>query len=120
MRRIIVSSLFFLVCSFCFGQFSKKPTWKDEFSGTGSLNKDMWKLRVSKESSQLTTYTDDVRNVFLKGGKLHIKLFKSNNPDALYPSGEVQTNKKYWFKKGKIVIKAKAPKSPGVWPKQIS
>lgn len=116
MRRIIVCSLFFLMGSFCFGQFSKKPTWKDEFTGNGSLNKEMWKLRVSSESSQLTTYTDDIRNVFIKGGKLHIKLFKSNDKEALYPSGEVQTSKKFWFKKGKIEIRAKVPKSPGVWP----
>ena len=56
----------------CYAQFSKKPTWKDEFSGNGPLNKEMWKLRVSKESSQLTTYTDNEQNVYLKGGKLHI------------------------------------------------
>ena len=116
MIRIIVTFFIFVVCVSCSGQFSKLPTWKDEFSGKGSLNKEIWKLRVYKDSSLLSCFTEDERNVFIKGGKLHIKLLKSNNPEALYPSGEVMTNKKYWFKKGKIVIKAKAPKSPGVWP----
>lgn len=116
MRKSILLFLLFICSSLCFAQFSKEPTWKDEFSGKGPLNKEMWKLRVSKESSQLTTYTDNEQNVYLKGGKLHIKLFKSNDKEALYPSGEVQASKKYWFKKGKIEIRAKAPKSPGVWP----
>ena len=72
MRKSILLFLLFICSSLCFAQFSKKPTWKDEFSGKGPLNKEMWKLRVSKESSQLTTYTDNEQNVYLKGGKWHI------------------------------------------------
>ena len=67
MRKSILLFLLLICSSLCFAQFSKKPTWKDEFSGKGPLNKEMWKLRVSKESYQLTIYTDNEQNVYLKG-----------------------------------------------------
>lgn len=107
---------FFLYSVFpTMAQFSEKPTWRDEFKGN-NLNTEIWKRSVSEPGVQLSGYCDDEANVFVKSGKLHLKLIKVDDIQKPYRSGRVETRKRYGIGYGKLEIRAKAETGKGVWP----
>lgn len=96
-------------------QFVVNPTWQDNFRGR-KLNAKIWRRSVTNPGEQLSGYSADEENVFLKRGKLHLKLIKVNGEQKPYRSGRIETNKEYSVNYGKLVIRAKAEVSKGVWP----
>ena len=96
--------------------FSKKAKWKDEFSGKGAPNSQMWTRSVTKPGEQLSAYQDADLNAYVKNGKLHLRILKTDNKAMPYTAGRLIINKDFHFKKGKLVVRAKAPLSKGVWP----
>lgn len=100
-----------------YSQFTRKPTWRDEFKKNGIVDKSIWTPSKTQPSErQLSGYCDSDSNIYVKDGCLHLRLFKSLDTIKPYKAGRIIANKEYRFNKGKIVIRAKAPLSKGVWP----
>lgn len=115
-KRISILIFLFLYCISVFSQFRKKTVWRDEFSGNGSVNSAIWTCSVTKPSEkQLSGYCNSDSNVYVKDGNLHLRVYKSSDELKPYKAGRVIANKKYRFTKGKIVVRAKAPVSKGLW-----
>lgn len=113
-----VSGLLFLSLVGCSvsSKFVNKPTWREEFYGSGSPNKAMWTRSVSElNDTYLSVFCDEDSNAYVKNGKLHLRVFKTNDPKKPYKAGRVIIKKDFNFKKGRLVIKAKAPVSRGLW-----
>lgn len=98
-----------------FAQFHKSPLWSDDFRGKGKPNEVMWTRSVTNPDEQLSGYCDNDSNAYLKRGKLHLRITKSSDSRKPYKAGRVIVNKAYHFKKGKLVVRAKAPISAGTW-----
>lgn len=64
----------------------------------------------------MSGYRDEDENAYLKGGKLHLRVMKTDNLDMPYTAGRVIVVNDFHFKKGKLVVRAKAPTSAGLWP----
>ena len=96
-------------------QFHKKPLWRDEFNGKGTPNTAMWNRSITKPGAQLSAYCDDDSNAYLKSGKLHLRLMKTDDKEIPYKSGRLIVKKEYHFTKGRLVVRAKAPVSAGTW-----
>ena len=99
-------------------QYVNRATWKDEFSRKGRPNALMWTRSVTSSGidGQLSGYCDEDDNAYIKNGMLHLRVYKTNNPNILYKAGRVVLNNDFTFKKGKLVVRAKAPLSFGLWP----
>lgn len=120
MKRII-SFLFVLFPFFLSGcstpsLYVRRATWKDNFSRKGSPKVEMWTRSVTKPGVQLSGYRDEDENAYVKNGKLHLRVIKTNDPDMPYSAGRVIIGKNFHFKRGKLVVRAKAPTTPGLWP----
>jgi beta-glucanase (GH16 family) len=76
----------------------------------------MWSRSITKSDKQLSAYCNSIENAYIKKGKLHLRVYKNDDHNMPYKAGRVIANNKYWFKKGKIEIRAKAPMSSGLWP----
>lgn len=115
---VIASLITALLLSSCStsSQFANSPTWKDEFNHKGSPKANMWTRSVTSLGEQLSAYRDDDANAYVKDGYLHLKIIKTNDKNLPYTAGRVITNSQYHFKKGKLVVRAKAPNIKGVWP----
>lgn len=116
--RIVVFAalaLFFVRCSTS-SLYVSRATWKDEFQSNGTPNSKMWARSVTKPGSQLSVYCDDDSNAYVKNGMLHLRVFKTDDPNLPYKAGRVIVGKDFHFKKGKLVVRAKAPTFKGLWP----
>lgn len=93
--------------------------WHDEFNGT-SLNKQIWSYDPHEPgwtNNELQEYTTSRKNVFVKGGNLHLKAIKEErNHVPYYTSGKVKTQNKEDFLYGRVVVRAKVPEGQGLWP----
>lgn len=96
--------------------YVRHATWKDEFRSKGTPNLKMWKKSVTKPGSQLSAYRDEDANAYIKNGKLRLRVYKTKDAEMPYKAGRVIANKDFHFKKGKLVVRAKAPTTPGLWP----
>lgn len=97
-------------------RFAKRATWKDEFSGKGSPNATIWARSVTTPGDQLSGYCDSDSNAYVKNGYLHLRVYNTGDNAFPYKAGRVIVNEGYQFKKGKLVVRAKAPLSAGLWP----
>lgn len=119
--RIIKAFIFCLFTLLLLGcstpsQYARRATWKDEFRIKGAPNSLMWSRSVTKPGEQLSAYSDDDRNAFVKDGMLHLKVYKTDDLEMPYKAGRVIVGREYHFKKGKLLVRAKAPTTPGLWP----
>ena len=119
--KIIRIFLYILFILFVFGcsvssQYVSRATWKDNFSRKGSPDVKMWTRSVTEPGVQLSGYRDEDKNVYVKNGKLHLRVIKTDDPDMLYTAGRVIVGKDFHFKKGRLVVRAKAPTTAGLWP----
>lgn len=93
--------------------------WHDEFNGT-SLNKKIWSYDPHEPgwtNNELQEYTTSKKNVFVKGGNLHLKAIKEErNHVPYYTSGKVKSQNKEDFLYGRVVVRAKVPEGQGLWP----
>ena len=111
-----VLSLFSLVGCSMSSEFVRRPTWREEFNVNGSPNKAMWTRSVSELSdTYLSVFCDEDSNAYIKDGKLHLRVYKTDNPQKPYKAGRVIINKDFNFKKGRLVVRAKAPVTRGLW-----
>lgn len=119
--RIIKTFIFLLFAFLLFGclnssLYVERATWKDEFRSNGTPNSQMWSRSVTKPGSQLSGYCDTDSNAYIKDDMLHLCVYKTDDPNVPYKAGRIIINKDYNFKKGKLVVRAKAPTSAGLWP----
>ena len=101
------------------------PVWQDEFEGDG-LNLDKWnieKWQAGAFNEEEQAYTDEIDNIYLADGKLHIRALRETyDPDengivdALYTSGRISTKYKGDWKYAKVEVKAQLPLGEGTWP----
>lgn len=118
LKFFFVLILSLLMCESCCSSsiYERKATWKDEFRGHGSPDSIIWTRSVTNPKDQLSAYCNSDSNAYVKDGMLHLRIFKSNDPERPYKAGRVIANKNFHFKKGKLEVRAKAPLSKGVWP----
>lgn len=76
----------------------------------------MWTRSVTRPGDQLSAYQDADSNAYVKNGKLHLRILKTENGSTPYTAGRLIINKEFHFKKGRLVVRAKAPLSKGAWP----
>lgn len=117
MRHLLILVLLHVMLPFCYSQFKSKPLWHDEFDKDGIPNKKMWAYSTTKPGTQKSGYCNDIKNAYVKDGLLHLHLYKDDK-DSLFPykSGRLIARTAYKVNNGKLVIRAKAPAQPGVWP----
>jgi len=92
--------------------------WSDEFDYEGKPNPtkwsyDLWPARKVNDEDQ--TYTDSLKNVYVKDGKLNITAYKEDYNDAKYTSGRIHSQGKGDFLYGRAEVRAKIPKGRGTW-----
>jgi len=96
--------------------FSKRPDWIEDFRGKGKPSENNWTFYKGTFKGYSEYYTDSVENVFLKGGKLHIRAIANRKDNRICSSGRIHTLGKVSFLYGKIEIKAKIPIGKGIFP----
>jgi beta-glucanase (GH16 family) len=94
--------------------------WGDEFSGT-SLNVNDWNYEIGNGSggwgnNELEYYTNSTKNAFVSNGNLIIEARKESISGFNYSSARLTTANKKSFTYGRIDIRAKLPKTKGIWP----
>lgn len=96
--------------------YVRRATWKDNFNRRGAPNKNMWSRSVTKPGDQLSAYRDEDENAYVKNGMLHLCVYKTDDQKIPYKAGRVIIRKDFHFKRGKLVVRAKAPITAGLWP----
>lgn len=96
-------------------QYVRRSSWKDEFRREGSPNAKLWSRSITKPKSQLSAYCDEDSCAYVRNGMLHLRVYKTDDLEIPYKAGRVIVNKGFRFKKGKLVVRAKAPTTPGLW-----
>ncbi|HEU5054552.1 MAG TPA: family 16 glycosylhydrolase [Hanamia sp.] len=91
--------------------------WSDEFNGS-AVNTDNWNFETGGGgwgNNELENYTNSTKNAFItNGGYLVIEARKED--DGTYTSARMQTKGKREFTYGRMDIRAKLPKTKGLWP----
>lgn len=92
--------------------------WSDEFNGH-TINTDSWSYDLGGEgwgNNELENYTDRPQNAFVSDGHLVIEARAENYQGNQYTSARMITKNKKVFKYGRVDIRAKLPKTKGIWP----
>src|SRR5690242_4861518 len=91
--------------------------WGDEFNGS-AVNTDNWNFETGGGgwgNNELENYTNSTKNAYVtNGGYLIIEARKED--DGSYTSARMQTKGKREFTYGRMDIRAKLPKTKGLWP----
>jgi beta-glucanase (GH16 family) len=92
-------------------------TWSDEFNGP-TLNTNVWNYETGGGgwgNNELENYTNTTKNAYIThGGYLVIEARQES--DGTYTSARLQTMGKKEFTYGRMDIRAKLPKTKGLWP----
>lgn len=94
--------------------------WSDEFSGS-ALDENVWNYETGNGSggwgnNELEYYTNSTKNSFVSNGNLIIEVRKETIGSFNYSSARLTTQNKKTFKYGRVDIRAKLPKTKGIWP----
>jgi len=93
--------------------------WSDEFDGN-TVNESNWTFEKGNNNgwgnNELENYTDRPQNAFVSKGNLIIEARKEALSNLNYTSARMITKQKRVFKFGRIDIRAKLPKTKGIWP----
>lgn len=94
--------------------------WSDEFSGS-ALDENVWNYETGNGSggwgnNELEYYTNSTKNSFVSNGNLIIEARKETIGSFNYSSARLTTQNKKTFKYGRVDIRAKLPKTKGIWP----
>lgn len=94
--------------------------WSDEFNGS-SLNTNDWNYEIGNGSggwgnNELEYYTNSTNNAFVSNGNLIIEARKESIGGFSYSSARLTTANKKFFTYGRVDIRAKLPKTKGIWP----
>jgi hypothetical protein len=96
-----------------------KVIWSDEFNIDGAPDSNKWALQLwapGRVNNELQSYTDRPENVIVEGGVLKIKAVREKYGTGDFTSARLESNGKFDFTYGKIVIRAKVPTGVGTWP----
>jgi len=98
----------------------KTLVWTDEFNGN-TLNTSDWNYEIGNGSggwgnNELEYYTNSTKNVFVSNGNLIIEARKETIGNFNYSSARLTTANKKFFTYGRVDIRAKLPKTKGIWP----
>ncbi len=118
MKFKFISFLFLLLPSLVVAQeFSRRPSWRQEFSGWGTKELVGWDFFLGIASPrEQEYYTDSIGNVFIKNGKLHIRATADPRRGMVCSSGRVSTINHKVFLYGKLEVRAKVPLGKGIFP----
>ncbi|MCC6426539.1 MAG: glycoside hydrolase family 16 protein [Phycisphaerales bacterium] len=91
------------------------PTWSDEFSGT-TLDGSKWRAENAAlvKNNELQYYHPS--HVTLANGMMTIKSTDTPMGGRPYTSGLIETKGRFAQKFGRIEMRAKLPKTKGIWP----
>ena len=92
--------------------------WEDEFNGN-TVNTDNWSYEQGGNgwgNNELVNYTSRSQNSFVSNGNLIIEARAENFQGNQYTSARMITKNKKIFKYGRVDIRAKLPKTKGIWP----
>ena len=93
--------------------------WSDEFNIDGAPDNNKWTLQLwapGRVNNELQSYTNRPENVIIEGGILKIKAIREKYGSGDFTSARLESNGKFDFTYGKIVIRAKVPTGVGTWP----
>lgn len=93
--------------------------WSDEFNTDGAPDSNKWTLQIwdpGRVNNELQSYTNRPKNVIVEGGVLKIKAIREKYGNGDFTSARLESNGKFDFTYGKIVIRAKVPTGVGTWP----
>ncbi|MCE2958099.1 MAG: family 16 glycosylhydrolase [Bacteroidota bacterium] len=98
--------------------------WSDEFSGTGSLNSNLWFHQTqlpaggSWFNGELQHYTNRLVNSSIGNGLLKITAKRENFTDQGQTKQftSARLNSKFAFTYGRVDVRAKLPSGAGTWP----
>lgn len=95
-----------------------KLIWQDEFSVDGKPDPSKWDFAPRKKADWACYCTDNTATAVVKSGNLILKGILSNDATdtATYQTGCIQTRDKFFFKYGKLKVRAKLSKGQGSWP----
>jgi beta-glucanase (GH16 family) len=96
-------------------------TWADEFNVDGAPDPAKWGYDLGTGSggwgnNELQYYTSRPENAVVQGGVLKIKAIKENFSGSIYTSARILSKDKFFFKYGKVEVRAKIPAGVGTWP----
>jgi beta-glucanase (GH16 family) len=92
--------------------------WNEDFSGK-TLNSAVWTNETGGGgwgNNELQNYTNNSNNTFLSGGFLIIEARKELSGGRNFSSARIISKDKKTFTWGRMDIRAKLPKSKGIWP----
>lgn len=84
-----------------------------------TLNKNIWNIENAGNgfgNNEWQFYTNQEKNIQIINNQLVITAYKENYEHRYFTSGKITTKGKFFFKYGRIDIKAKLPKGKGLWP----
>lgn len=95
--------------------------WSDEFDTPGAPDPAKWGYDIGTGSNgwgnnELEYYTSRPDNAIVSNGTLKIIAKKESYNGSAYTSARLLTNNKFYFKYGRIEIRAKLPAGKGTWP----
>ncbi|OOG68724.1 glycoside hydrolase family 16 protein [Flavobacterium sp. A45] len=96
-----------------------KLIWADEFNTDGAPDPTKWNFQIWNPgyvNNELQSYTNRPENIIVEGGVLKIKAIREKYGNGDFTSGRIESNGKFDFTYGKIVIRAKVPTGVGTWP----
>lgn len=96
-----------------------KLVWSDEFNTDGAPDATKWTFQIwdpGHVNDELQSYTNRPENTIVEGGVLKIKAIRENYGKGNFTSGRLESNGKFDFTYGKVVIRAKVPTGVGTWP----
>lgn len=95
-----------------------KLMWQDNFSKNGIPDTAKWSFTGRGRSAWKCYCFDSETTTIVKDGKLLLSGIKSNDKSdtATYHTGCISTEGKFFFKYGKLVVRAKLPQAQGSWP----
>lgn len=91
----------------------KTLVWRDEFNGD-ALNESFWNYEMGPFNNELQYYQKE--NTVVQDGYLFIKAKNQSVGGKTYTSSRLTTQGKKTFKYGRVDIRAKMPKTKGLFP----
>ena len=95
-----------------------KLVFEEIFNQEGKPNPELWNIEVGEKwaNNESQCYVDDLKNAYVKDGKLHLVATLHDQEKCKYQSARLNTYGKKHFQYGKYVIRAKMPIGKGSWP----
>ena len=92
--------------------------FSDEFNYEGKPDPTKWGYETGNDwhNNEVQYYTDDLKNAYVKDGKLHLVALLEDKGTRHHTSARILTHGKFSFQYGKIEMRAKLPKGKGSWP----